>query len=176
MQTRRNFIGNVATGLACTLRDWSCSGGQRTRPHRHHRRGRSRHSAGPRGQGLPGNRALRLRRHLQRAASKTLCEAAPAARNLTPDYRAASHDPALDAVLIATPQHLHAEGPHRGHDAGKHVYIEKAMAFNVRASQTHAGRVQKGRKLASSRSATRRARSATWRTLQTISPRASSAR
>jgi predicted dehydrogenase len=34
-------------------------------------------------------------------------------------------------VLIATPQHLHAEGFIAALDAGKHVYQEKTMAFTV---------------------------------------------
>jgi predicted dehydrogenase len=37
----------------------------------------------------------------------------------------------IDAVLIATPQHLHAECFIAAMDAGKHVYVEKTMAFTV---------------------------------------------
>ena len=37
----------------------------------------------------------------------------------------------LDAVLIATPQHLHCEHFVAAMDAGKHVYQEKTMAFTV---------------------------------------------
>ena len=40
-------------------------------------------------------------------------------------------DSSLDAVLIATPQHLHAECFIAAMAAGKHVYQEKAMAFTV---------------------------------------------
>src|SRR6185437_3406209 len=47
------------------------------------------------------------------------------------DYRALLEDKSIDAVLIATPQHLHAECFIAAMDAGKHVYQEKAMAFTV---------------------------------------------
>jgi predicted dehydrogenase len=40
-------------------------------------------------------------------------------------------DSPLDAVLIATPQHLHAECFIAAMGAGKHVYQEKALAFTV---------------------------------------------
>jgi predicted dehydrogenase len=40
-------------------------------------------------------------------------------------------DKSIDAVLIATPQHLHAEHFIDALSAGKHVYQEKTMAFNV---------------------------------------------
>ncbi len=47
------------------------------------------------------------------------------------DYRRLLDDPSIDAVLIATPQHLHAEHFAASLDAGKHVYQEKTMAFTV---------------------------------------------
>jgi len=40
-------------------------------------------------------------------------------------------DKSIDAVLIATPQHLHCEHFVASIQAGKHVYQEKTMAFNV---------------------------------------------
>ncbi|MEM7251403.1 MAG: Gfo/Idh/MocA family oxidoreductase [Pseudomonadota bacterium] len=40
-------------------------------------------------------------------------------------------DPALDAVLIATPDKLHAEQAVAAAQAGKHVFAEKPMATNV---------------------------------------------
>jgi predicted dehydrogenase len=55
---------------------------------------------------------------------------APAAL-ATADYRQALDHPAVDAVLIASPQHLHAEHFIAALDAGKHVYVEKTMAFTV---------------------------------------------
>jgi predicted dehydrogenase len=47
------------------------------------------------------------------------------------DYRHLLEDKSVDAVLIATPQHLHCEHFVAALDAGKHVYQEKTMAFTV---------------------------------------------
>jgi predicted dehydrogenase len=47
------------------------------------------------------------------------------------DYRYLLDDNSVDAVLIATPQHLHCEHFVAALDAGKHVYQEKTMAFTV---------------------------------------------
>jgi predicted dehydrogenase len=47
------------------------------------------------------------------------------------DYRSLLDDPAVDAVIIATPQHLHAQQFCDAIAAGKHVYLEKAMALSV---------------------------------------------
>jgi predicted dehydrogenase len=47
------------------------------------------------------------------------------------DYRQLLEDRSIDAVLIATPQHLHCEHFLAALDAGKHVYQEKTMAFTV---------------------------------------------
>jgi len=47
------------------------------------------------------------------------------------DYRNLLEDKTIDAVLIATPQHLHCEHFVAAMDAGKHVYQEKTMAFTV---------------------------------------------
>ena len=82
----------------------------------------------------------------------------PGAKTYT-DYRQLLDDPSLDAVLIATPQHLHAECFIAAMDAGKHVYQEKAMAFTVEQAKAHARRVPEGREPASSRSAISPARS-----------------
>jgi predicted dehydrogenase len=46
------------------------------------------------------------------------------------DYRALLDDKTIDAVLIATPQHLHAIHFVAAVQAGKDVYQEKTMAFN----------------------------------------------
>ena len=75
------------------------------------------------------------------------------------DYRHLLDDKTIDAVLIATPQHLHCEHFIAALDAGKHVYQEKTMAFTVehakrmRAAVEHAGRkrtVQVGHQWSSS--------------------------
>jgi predicted dehydrogenase len=58
----------------------------------------------------------------------------------TPNYRCAEYDdfrvmlekePALDAVLCATPDHVHAVVCIRAMRAGKHVYCEKPLVHNV---------------------------------------------
>ncbi len=129
MQTRRNFIGNVATGLAGTLATGRVLGAN------------ERIRIGIIGVGDRGTQLAReviacpgtelsafadiYTRRLEDAA-----KLAPAARTYS-DYRQLLDDPALDAVFIATPQHLHAEPFIAAMDAGKHVYIEKAMAFTV---------------------------------------------
>jgi predicted dehydrogenase len=47
------------------------------------------------------------------------------------DYRNLLDDKNVDAVVIATPQHLHREHFVASMHAGKHVYQEKTMAFSV---------------------------------------------
>ena len=47
------------------------------------------------------------------------------------DHRRMLEDKSIDAVLIATPQHLHCEHFVNSMDSGKHVYQEKTMAFTV---------------------------------------------
>lgn len=47
------------------------------------------------------------------------------------DHRRMLEDKSIDAVLIATPQHLHCEHFVHSLEAGKHVYQEKTMAFTV---------------------------------------------
>src|ERR1051325_10864227 len=47
------------------------------------------------------------------------------------DHRRLLDDKSIDAVIVATPQHLHAEHFCASLDAGKHVYQEKTMAFTV---------------------------------------------
>ena len=49
------------------------------------------------------------------------------------DWRALLADPAVDAVLIATPHHLHEEIAIGAAEAGKHVLLEKPMAPTTRA-------------------------------------------
>jgi predicted dehydrogenase len=55
------------------------------------------------------------------------------------DFRKMLEDKSIDAVLIATPQHLHALNFVPSLQAGKDVYQEKTMAFNV----NHAKRMRK---------------------------------
>ena len=47
------------------------------------------------------------------------------------DHRYLLDDKSIDAVLVATPQHLHCQHFTDALEAGKHVYQEKTMAFTV---------------------------------------------
>jgi predicted dehydrogenase len=146
MQTRRNFIGNVATGLAGTLATGRVLGAN------------DRIRVGVIG---AGDRGTQLAREVVVCPSTELSafadiysrrredalKLAPAARSHS-DYRQLLEDSSIDAVLIATPQHLHAEAFIDAMDAGKHVYVEKAMAFNVeQARQMRAAYLKAGNRV-----------------------------
>src|SRR5436190_10853798 len=129
MQSRRNFIGKVATGLAGTLATSNVLGAN------------DRIRLGIIGPGARGSEILRealncpnvecvgaadvYTRRLEEVKS-----AAPNAKTYL-DYHHLLDDQSIDAVLIATPQHLHAEHFVAALDAGKHDYQEKTMAFTV---------------------------------------------
>jgi predicted dehydrogenase len=63
------------------------------------------------------------------------------------DYRAAIEDPAVDAVVVAVPPHLHLDLTLQALNAGKHVLVEKPAFPSladyevVRDARTRAGRV-----------------------------------
>ena len=57
-------------------------------------------------------------------------KAAPGAKTYT-DYQRLLEDKSIDAVIIATPLYLHAKMAGEALQAGKHVYLEKAMGFTV---------------------------------------------
>ncbi|HTT65736.1 MAG TPA: Gfo/Idh/MocA family oxidoreductase [Bryobacteraceae bacterium] len=129
MQSRRNFIGKVATGLAGTLAASNVLGaGERVR-------------FGVIGAGARGTELLRE----ALACPNTECagfadvyaKRREEAQAIVPgatayqDYRRLLDDRSLDAVLIATPPHLHAEQFIASLEAGKHVYQERTMAFTL---------------------------------------------
>src|SRR5215831_15595181 len=129
MQSRRNFIGKVATGLAGTLATSNVLGAN------------DRVRLGVIGAGARGSELLR--EALACAGTecigvadiyqKRLEEAnviASGARAWI-DYRHLLDDAAIDAVLIATPPHLHAAQFVAAMEAGKHVYVERPMAFTI---------------------------------------------
>ncbi|HEY6342321.1 MAG TPA: Gfo/Idh/MocA family oxidoreductase [Bryobacteraceae bacterium] len=131
MDSRRRFIGQVATGLAGTLAAGPAEvlgASDRIRV--------GIVGAGDRGMEL----AAQIRacpnteiaafadifsRRLERAGG-----AAPSA-TLYSDYRRLLDDPSIDAVAIATPPHLHASQFVDALAAGKHVYQERTMAFSL---------------------------------------------
>jgi predicted dehydrogenase len=129
MQSRRFFISKVATSLAGGLAASNALGAN------------ERIRIGIIGPGDRGKEILREAVGCENVEcvgvadiySKRLEEAkaiAPAAK-MYHDYRGLLDDKGIDAVLIATPQHLHCEHFVAALGAGKHVYQEKTMAFTV---------------------------------------------
>ena len=131
MDSRRNFLGKVATGLAGTL------------------------AAGPvRALGASdrvrvgiigaGDRGVELLNQLRVCANTEVvafadvynrrlekaAHFAPSAKQYA-DYRTLLEDASIDAVVIATPPHVHAEQFCAALEAGKHVYQEKTLATTL---------------------------------------------
>lgn len=129
MQSRRNFIGSVA-GVGSTLAVPSRVLGANDRIR-----------VAMIG---PGMRGKQLLDHLVKEPNVELAafadvytrrfdeakKYAPGAKTYL-DYRYVLDDKSIDAVVIATPQHLHCEHFVASMQAGKHVYQEKTMAFSV---------------------------------------------
>jgi predicted dehydrogenase len=131
MDSRRNFIGKVASGLAGTL----AAGPARVLG------ANERVRLGIIG---AGDRGMELVNHLRAcpnteigAVSDIYTKRLERAQGAIPgasahlDYRRLLDDGSLDAVVVATPQHLHAEHFCAALDGGKHVYLEKTLALNV---------------------------------------------
>jgi predicted dehydrogenase len=129
MQSRRNFIGKVATGIAGTFAGSNVLGAN------------SRIRLGIIG---AGDRGVQLMREAIACPNTEFAAAADvyagrleAVKAVVPgirthaDYRALLDDKGIDAVIVATPQHLHCEHFVASLDAGKHVFQEKTMAFTV---------------------------------------------
>jgi len=129
MDSRRKFIGRMATGLAGSMAPTRVLGAN------------DRIRIGIIG---PGDRGMQLAREALACPNTELVAFADVytgrleeARKLVPtaktylDYRYLLEQPDVDAVVIATPQHLHCEHFVASLDAGKHVYVEKTMAFTV---------------------------------------------
>ncbi len=130
MDSRRNFIGKVAGTLAGTLTVPASVLGAAERIR-----------LGVIG---PGDRGLQLTREALSCQGTEVVGFADVytrrledARKLSPeaktylDYRYLLEDKSIDAVIIATPQHLHCEHFVASLEAGKHVFQEKTMAFTV---------------------------------------------
>jgi predicted dehydrogenase len=123
MDSRRNFIGQVATGVATGT---FLAASDRVR-------------AGIIGF---GDRGAELANHIHACPNAELVAASDIftgqkerAKGLGvavyADYRRMLDDKSIDAVIVATPQHLHAEHFRAALGAGKHVYQERTMAFTV---------------------------------------------
>ncbi|HEY1339051.1 MAG TPA: Gfo/Idh/MocA family oxidoreductase, partial [Bryobacteraceae bacterium] len=129
MQSRRIFISRVATGIAGTLAASNVLGAN------------DRIRIGIIGPGARGTEILRDALSCENVecvgAADVYTRRLSDVKNVAPDaktyldYRNLLDDKSIDAVLIATPQHLHCECFVSALDAGKHVYQEKTMAFTV---------------------------------------------
>jgi len=69
-------------------------------------------------------------RQLPRVAKTVEGVTGKAPRQLT-DFRRMLEDPALDALIVATPDHWHALATVLGCQAGKHIFVEKLVSQNV---------------------------------------------
>ena len=156
MHSRRKFIGQMATGIAGTLATGSVLGAA------------DRIRIGLIGAGDRGMQLVREAITLPNAEVVAFADiytqrlqnaeaVVPGAKTYL-DHRYLLDDKSIEAVFIATPQHLHAEHFIASLAAGKHIYQEKTMAFNVdhakrmRAAYQQAGRrtVQVGHQSCSS--------------------------
>jgi predicted dehydrogenase len=130
MDSRRNFLGKVASGLgtlaAVPARVWGANDRIRV------------------GFIGFGDRATDLLNHVRACPNteavafcdvfsmqRDRAESLTAGAAVYADHREMLEDASIDAVVIATPPHLHAAHFCDALDAGKHVYQEKAMAFTV---------------------------------------------
>jgi predicted dehydrogenase len=69
------------------------------------------------------------------AAAKAITQATSKAPKVAADLRQVLDDKSIDAVIIATPDHWHAPAAILALAAGKHVYVEKPCAHNLREGQ-----------------------------------------
>ena len=130
MDSRRNFIGKVASGIAGTIAVPGSILGANERV----RMGII--GVGARGTQLvqqaiecPGVEFVAFADIYTRRLEDAKKIVPTAATYM--DHRRLLEDKSIDAVIIATPQHLHCEHFVNALGAGKHVYQEKTMAFTV---------------------------------------------
>lgn len=130
MSSRRTFISTVASGLATTLAVPSSVLGANDRIR-----------LGIIG---PGDRGVQLMREALSCDNVEFVGVADIytrrleqAKQIVPgaktylDHRYLLEDKSIDAVIVATPQHLHCQHFVATLAAGKHIYQEKTMAFTV---------------------------------------------
>src|SRR5215467_10315493 len=147
MDSRRNFIGKVATGIAGTL-----AAGPAEVLGANDRIRVGIIGAGDRGMELVSQ--IRACPNTEIAAfsdvySARLDRARGTAADAAgyADYRSLLDDKSIDAIVIATPPHLHAAQFIDALDAGKHVYQERVMAFSLdHAKQMRAAHQKYGSK------------------------------
>jgi len=129
MSSRRKFLGQVATGIGgLALPEAVLGANEKIR-------------FGIIGYGARGQEIVRDALNCPNTEFAAVCdiytEQRERAKTVAPgiktfiDHRLMLEEKDLDAVLVATPQHLHCEHFVDSIHAGKHVYQEKTMAFNV---------------------------------------------
>ena len=129
MDSRRKFIGTMASGLATTLASSSVLGAS------------ERIRVGMIGAGARGIELMRWASACSNVEVSAIADIYSknledtrrlvAGAQTYADYRYLLDDKSIDAVVIATPPHLHAEHFVHALEAGKHVYQERTMAFTV---------------------------------------------
>ncbi len=129
MSSRRTFLGQVASGIGGLAIPASVLGANEQL------------RFGIIGYGARGQAIVREAMNCPNTEFAAVCDiytdqrekakaAAPGIKTFI-DHRLMLEQKDLDAVLIATPQHLHCEHFVDSIQAGKHVYQEKTMAFTV---------------------------------------------
>src|SRR5260370_28093611 len=155
METRRHFIGNVATGLGSIATGTVLGANSRLRI--------AIAGFGERGAQLAREIAASPNTEIVAVADvyqRRLDEAKQLGASVAVyrDFRSLLETPGVDAVFIATPPHLHAEPFIAALEAGKHVYVERTAAVRfddarkMRAARNAAPRcvVQAGHQTCSS--------------------------
>ncbi len=66
-----------------------------------------------------------------------------------PDFDALAADPDLDVIVVASPNHLHADHAVKALDAGKHVVCEKPFALTVEEADRVMAAAQRNRRVLS---------------------------
>ncbi len=142
--SRRRFIGHVATGLTASLAPSTVLGAN------------DKIRLGIIGPGARGQEIMREAINCPNTefvgAADVYTRRLEEVKAIAPgiktylDYRYLLDDKSVDAVLIATPQHLHCEHFTAALAAGKHVYQEKTMAFTVEHAKKMRAAYQKAGK------------------------------
>jgi predicted dehydrogenase len=149
--SRRNFLETTTLGAAALMLNSSRASGFGAA-----RGANDRTLIGVVGAGSQGSGLIRSLATLPNARITAMCDifepnlkkgvtlAGSEPKSFT-DYRKLLESKDVDAVVIATPLHLHAEIALAALDAGKHVFVEKTMAYSVaqcdqmvKAATTHA--------------------------------------
>src|SRR5262245_6570027 len=81
------------------------------------------------------------------AAAKAVEDGSKKAPKAVKDLRQVLDDKAVDAVLIATPDHWHAPAAILALDAGKHAYVEKPCCHNIREGRLMVDAVRRSGKV-----------------------------